>query len=91
MEAWKKVLWSDESTFSQFQTSGWGRVWRKSVEEFHKDCIASTVKQSPKRMFWGCFLWVGLGPIFPLVGSVTGATYQGVLKTYAVPTLKEHA
>ena len=42
-------------------------------------------------MFWGCFSWVGLGPIVPLVGSVTGATYQGVLKTYAVPTLKEHA
>ena len=91
VEAWKKVLLSDESTFSQFQTSRWGQVWRKSVEEFHEDCIASTVKQSPKRMFWGCFSWVGLGPIFPLVGPVTGATYREVLETYAVPTLKEHA
>ena len=50
-----------------------------------------TVKQSPKRTFWGCFSWVGLGPIFPLVGPVTGATYREVLETYAVPTLKEHA
>ena len=23
---WRRVIWSDESTFSQFQTSGWGRV-----------------------------------------------------------------
>jgi len=27
VEAWKKVLLSDESTFSQFQTSRWGQVW----------------------------------------------------------------
>lgn len=88
MADWRKVIWSDESTFSQFQTSGWGRVWRKSGEEFHEDCIASTIKHSPKRMFWGCFSWFGLGPIVPLVGAVTGKTYHEVLETYAVPTLK---
>jgi len=27
VEDWKKVVWTDESTFSQFQKSGWGRVW----------------------------------------------------------------
>jgi transposase/predicted transcriptional regulator len=91
MADWRKVIWSDESTFSQFQTSGWGRVWRMSDEEFHEDCIASTVKHSPKRMFWGCFSWFGLGPIIPLVGPVTGKTYRDVLETYAVPTLKEQA
>src|SRR5215211_428777 len=25
LEDWKKIVWSDESTFSQFQKSGWGR------------------------------------------------------------------
>ena len=23
---WKKIVWTNESTFSQFQKSGWGRV-----------------------------------------------------------------
>ena len=40
LEDWKKIVWSDEFTFSQFQKSGWGRVWK---EEFLEDCIASTV------------------------------------------------
>src|SRR5215208_5540165 len=89
IEDWKKIVWTDESTFSQFQKSGWGRVWRKPGEEFHEDCIASTVKHSPQRMFWACFSFLKLGPIIPLEGSVTGEVYKGVLATYAVPTLKE--
>ena len=89
VEDWKKVVWTDESTFSQFQKSGWGRVWRKSEEEFHENCIASTVKHSPQRMFWACFSFLRLGPIVPLEGSVTGKSYKEVLGNYAVPTLKE--
>jgi transposase len=89
IEDWKKIVWTDESTFSQFHKSGWGRVWRESGEEFHEDCIASTVKHSPQRMFWACFSFLKLGPIIPLKGSVTGEVYKGVLATYAVPTLKE--
>lgn len=88
VEDWKKIVWTDESTFSQFQKSGWGRVWRKPEEEFHEDCIASTVKHSPQRMFWACFSFLKLGPIVPLEGSVTGNVYKEVLSTYAVPTLK---
>jgi predicted transcriptional regulator len=88
---WKRVVWSDESTFTQFQTSGWGRIWRTSDEEFHEDCIAATVKHSPSRMFWGCFSWASLGPIVPLSGSVTGSTHRETLEDYAIPTLKAYA
>ena len=27
IEDWKKIVWTDESTFFQFQKSEWGRVW----------------------------------------------------------------
>jgi transposase len=91
VEDWKKVLWSDESTFSQFQKSGWGRIWREPGEEFHEDCIASTVKHSPQRMFWGCFSFFGLGPLVPLVGSVTGEIHRETLANYAIPTVKAQA
>ena len=91
VEDFKKIMWSDESTYTQFQTSGFGRVWREPGEEFHEDCIAATVKKSLSRMFWGCFSWVGLGPLIPLIGRVTGEVYRDVLEEYAIPTVKLHA
>jgi transposase len=91
VEDWQKVLWTDESTFSQFQKSGWGRVLREPREEFHEDCIAATVKHSPQRMFWACFSFFGLGPLIPLIGSVTGEVHRETLDKYAIPTLKAQA
>jgi hypothetical protein len=91
VEDFKRVVWSDESTYTQFRTSGFGRVWREPSEEFHEDCIAATVQKSFGRMFWGCFSWVGLGPLVPLEGRVTGITHRDVLANYAIPTVKFHA
>ncbi|CAB5366358.1 unnamed protein product [Rhizophagus irregularis] len=87
VEDFKRVVWSDESTYTQFRTSGFGRVWRESSEEFHEDCIASTVQKSFGRMFWGCFSWVGMGPLVPLTGRITGAIHRETLANYAIPTL----
>ncbi|CAB4487994.1 unnamed protein product [Rhizophagus irregularis] len=72
---WKRVLFSDESTFTQFQQGRQGMVWHEPGEELNPDCISVTVKHSPSKMFWGCFSWSGLGPIVPLNGSVTGQTH----------------
>jgi len=91
VEDFKKILWLDESTYTQFRTSGFGRVWREPSEEFHEDCIAATVQKSFGRMFWGCFSWVGMGPLVPLVGRITGNTHCEVLANYAIPTVKSHA
>ena len=60
---WRCVLWTDESTFSQFQNNRQCRVWRESQEEFAISCLSATVKHSPNCMFWGCFSYKGLGPL----------------------------
>ncbi|CAB5357212.1 unnamed protein product [Rhizophagus irregularis] len=86
VEDFKRVVWSDASTYTQFRTSGFGRVWRESFEEFHEDCIASTVQKSFGRMFWGCFSWVGMGSLVPLTGRITGAIHRETLANYAIPT-----
>ncbi|CAB5390250.1 unnamed protein product [Rhizophagus irregularis] len=92
VEDFKRVVWSDESTYTQFRTSGFGRVWRESSEEFYEDCIASTVQKSFGQMFWGCFpSWVGMGPLVPLTGRITGAIHRETLANYAIPTVKSHA
>ncbi len=48
---WRKVLFSDESTFTQFQQGHQGKVWREPGEELNPDCISVTVKHSPSKMF----------------------------------------
>ncbi|GBB87778.1 hypothetical protein RclHR1_14280009 [Rhizophagus clarus] len=87
---WRSVLFSDESTFSQFQQGRQEKVWRKPGEKLNHDCIAITIKYSPSRMFWGCFSWRGLRSIVLLKGSVTGKTHTKIIKDYVVPTLDEH-
>jgi transposase len=55
-EEWKRILWTDESSFS---TSGFGhRPWviRRPDEEFHPDCLDETFEQGRQsRMAWGGF------------------------------------
>jgi transposase len=89
VEKWKKIVWSDESTFSQFSQGRSCRVWRTPGEEFEPSCLAATVKHSPNRMFWGCFSWYRLGPLVSLHKSVTGKTYAELLEKYAIPSLYE--
>ncbi|EXX50494.1 hypothetical protein RirG_270280 [Rhizophagus irregularis DAOM 197198w] len=87
---WKRVLFSDESTFTQFQQGRQGMVWREPGEELNPDCISVTVKHSPSKMFWRCFSWSGLGPIVPLNGSVTGQMHAQVINDFVVLTLHTH-
>ncbi|CAB4411794.1 unnamed protein product [Rhizophagus irregularis] len=87
---WRRVLFSDESTFTQFQKGHQGMVWREPGEEINPDCVAVTVKHSPSKMFWRCFSWNGFGPIVSLNGSVTGQTHVKVINDYVVPTLHRY-
>jgi transposase len=84
---WRRVLFTDETTVSQFQRGNRARVWRAAREELDPECISVTVKNAPKRMFWAGFCYHGLGPIVPLYGSVTGAVHANTLTTHALPAL----
>jgi len=85
---WSKVLWSDESTFSQFQQSQCSRVWREPSEEYNISCVSATVKHSPSRMFWGCFSRQGVGPIVPLFGTATGTSHVTILQRFVMRTMR---
>ncbi|GFV35330.1 transposable element Tcb1 transposase [Trichonephila clavipes] len=43
-QQWQQVIWSDESTFPLFQTTGSVYVWRTPKEAFAPECIVPTVK-----------------------------------------------
>lgn len=86
---WRRVLWSDESTFYQFPKNNRCRVWREPEEEFAASCVTATVKHSPSQMFWGCFSYYGLGPLVALEGSVNGEMHAKTLRKHAFPTLRK--
>jgi transposase len=86
---WRRVLWSDESPFLQFQNNRLCRVWREPDEEFALPCLSATVKHSPSRMFWGCFSYQGLGPLVALHGHVTGESHAKTLRRHAFPTMRK--
>jgi transposase len=85
---WQYVLWSDESTFLQFQHNR-RRVWREPHEEYAISCLSATVKHSPGRMFWGCFSYKGLGPLVAVNGTVNGEVHAKTLRRYAFPTMRK--
>jgi transposase len=86
---WRRVLWSDESTFSQFQRNRYHRVWRTTSEKFDISCLSATVKHSPSIMFWGCFSHKGLGPLVAMPASVTGEVHAKTLRRHAFPTIRK--
>ncbi|GFW70644.1 transposable element Tcb1 transposase [Trichonephila clavipes] len=43
-QQWQQVIWSDESKFTLFQTTGRVYVWRTPKEAFAPECVVPTVK-----------------------------------------------
>ncbi|GFW13872.1 transposable element Tc1 transposase [Trichonephila clavipes] len=43
-QQWQQVIWSHESTFTLFQTTGRVYVWRTAKEAFAPECIVPTLK-----------------------------------------------
>ncbi|GFV69775.1 transposable element Tcb1 transposase [Trichonephila clavipes] len=79
-QQWQQVIWSDESTFTLFQTTGRVYVWRTPKEAFAPECIVPTVKHGGgSLMVWGAISWRGLGPLVTLHGKVKAAHYVNIL------------
>jgi hypothetical protein len=89
-EDWKSVIFSDESPFTLFQTTGKQYVRRRPGEEFLDECLFPTVKHGGgKIQVWGCFSWNGAGPMYRVKDKLTGALYRQVLKTHMAPYLRQ--
>jgi transposase len=89
-EDWKKVLFSDESPFTLFQTGGKIYVRRRADEAYLPQCLNPTVKHGGGSInIWSIFSYWGQGPVKRIQGIMDGAMYREILKHYMAPYLKK--
>jgi hypothetical protein len=87
---WKKVTFSDETSFTLFPERGKVYIWRRPGEEYKLGNIIPIVKfGGGKIMVWGVFSYYGVGPLYWIQGTLTGAKYRGILKAHLAPYLRE--
>ena len=88
-EQWKKVIWSDESRFTLFQSDGRTHVWRLPKEKYDVNCIVPTVKHGGGGvMVWGCFTWDSLGPLVRVEGIINSQRYIDILNAHLIPFME---
>lgn len=76
---WKKVLFTDETHFIvQGQRSKFVR--KSDNEKLTPSHIDQTVKHPVKKMFWGCFSYMGVGSLVPIEGMMNSQKYKSMLE-----------
>ena len=77
---WRNVVWSDESSYTLFPTTGRVYVWRTPEESYKPECLKPTVKHGGGSvMVWGAISWHSAGPIIAIKGKINAKDYEDVL------------
>jgi len=67
----KYVIWSDESSFTLFPTSGRVYVCRTSKEAHNTECLVPNVKNGGRFMkIWAAISWYSAGPLITTKGQI---------------------
>jgi len=77
IDKWKTVIWSDESSFTLFPTTGRVHVWRTPAQAYDPDCLRPTVKHEGKSvMVWAAVSLFSAGPIVTLNEGSLGRSIE---------------
>uniref|UniRef100_A0A4W6DQP0 Tc1-like transposase DDE domain-containing protein n=1 Tax=Lates calcarifer TaxID=8187 RepID=A0A4W6DQP0_LATCA len=84
---WKKILWSDESSFQLYPPPDNVRVCRRPGEALSRACTVPTVKHGGGSiMVWGCISAAGVGHLTVCDGTLNSAKYCAILETHMLPS-----
>jgi len=82
---WKYVMWSDESSFTLFPTSGRVCVCRTPKEAYIPECLVLSVKHGGGSLtIWAAISWYYAGPIIALKGRLTSSDYVDIIVNQVV-------
>ena len=90
---WMKVMFSDESTFKCFRSSGYLVRRPDDASRYDPKFTSKTVKHPASVMVWGCFSGtVGRGGIYflPPKTTMNAERYCTVLKDHLIPFMRIH-
>jgi len=88
---WKQVVFSDESPFQIFPSSGGQWTWRRPGERFLPGQYVETVKHGGGTIhIWGCMTFQGVGWMCRLDQGLDGPTYITILEDELQQTLKKY-
>lgn len=86
VDDWKKILFSDETRYTIFNSDGMRRVRRPVGQRFNPRFVTPTVKHGHGSVFlWGCFSWNSIGPIHFIQGIMDALVYRDILQDTMLP------
>jgi hypothetical protein len=84
-----RLIWSDESSFMLFPTSGRFYMWRIPKEAYNLECSFPTVKHGGGSVVvWATMSWHSVGPIITLYGRTTAREYVDRLGNQVDPMIQ---
>jgi hypothetical protein len=82
-------MWSDESSFMLFPTSGRVYVWRTPKEAYSAEYLVPAVKHWEGAVIvWAAISWYCVGPIITLHGQTTAREYVDRLCNQVHPMIQ---
>ena len=88
-EAWKKVMWSNETKIELFGINSTRRDWRKRNAEYNPKNTIPTVKHGGGNlMLWGWFSAKETGRLHRIEGRMNGAMYREILGDNLLPSVR---
>jgi hypothetical protein len=88
---WQNILWSDESKINLFGSDSASRVRRPPNTEYDPRHTVKTLKHGGGNIkIWGCFSFLGVGPIFWIKETMTKETYRDILQNVMLPYARDN-
>ena len=82
-------MWSDESSFMLFPTSGEVYVWTPPKETCNPECLVPTLKHGARSvLIWAAISSILLLPVLTLNGCITVSDYVDILHSQGHPMVQ---